>query len=153
MHGGDKSKQLGTTYKDPANDNKQSQLKQEGKLEPTDEDEDDDLDPEDRIKLMLEQFNYMRERPEYFRGVVVAKRYLRRYPHADLAAQLFGTVSEITEDQLKQPRYEGVEQGTRIGQSGLEEQYDKYLRGVDGSSSIFDRSRFTCTARVFVSPT
>ncbi len=36
------------------------QYKQEGKLEPTDEDEeDDDLDPEDRIKLMLEQFNYI----------------------------------------------------------------------------------------------
>ena len=68
--------------------------------------------------------------PEYFPGVVVTKRYLRQYPHGKLAAQLFGTVSEITDEQRKMDeRYDGIEQGTRIGQSGLEEQYDKYLRG------------------------
>ena len=78
----------------------------------------------------------MRERPEYFPGVVVTKRYLRRYPHGELAAQLFGTVSEITDEQLKSDDYEGIEQGTRIGQSGLEERYDKYLRGVDGYSRV-----------------
>ena len=60
---------------------------------------------------------------------MVTKRYLRRYPHGELAAQLFGTVSEITDEQLEMDEYKGIEQGTRIGQSGLEEQYDKYLRG------------------------
>jgi penicillin-binding protein 2 len=89
-----------------------------------------------RTDVPPEQFNYMRERPEYFPGVVVAKRYLRRYPYGELAAQLFGTVSEITNDQLKMEKYKGIEQGTRIGQSGLEERYDKYLRGIDGYSNV-----------------
>jgi penicillin-binding protein 2 len=89
-----------------------------------------------RTDVPLEQVNYMRERPEYFPGVVVAKRYLRRYPHGDLAAQLFGTVSEVTDAQLEMEKYKGIEQGTRIGQSGLEERYDKYLRGVDGYSNV-----------------
>ena len=82
------------------------------------------------------QFNYMRERPEYYPGVEVTKRFLRLYPHGELAAQLFGTVSEITDKQLDMDDYAGVEQGTRIGQSGLEQRYDKYLRGVDGSSRV-----------------
>ncbi|HEX6024201.1 MAG TPA: penicillin-binding transpeptidase domain-containing protein [Solirubrobacter sp.] len=89
-----------------------------------------------RTDVPLEQYNYMRERPEYFPGVVVAKRYLRRYPHGELAAQLFGTVSEITDEQLRMDEYKGIEQGTRIGQSGLEKRYDKYLRGVDGYSQV-----------------
>jgi penicillin-binding protein 2 len=82
------------------------------------------------------EFEYMRERPEYFPGVEVTKRYLRQYPHDKLAAQLFGTISEITEEQRKDPKYSGIEQGTRIGQSGLEAEYDKYLRGVDGYSRV-----------------
>ena len=78
----------------------------------------------------------MRERPEYFEGVVVTKRYLREYPEGKLAAQLFGTVSEISTKQMEQRKYKDVAQGTRIGQSGLEYQYDKYLRGTDGSTRL-----------------
>src|SRR3954469_15203760 len=84
------------------------------------------------------EFNYIRENPELFPGVVAEKRFLRLYPKKDEAAQLYGTVSEITEDQrnggLK--RYAGIAQGTRIGQSGLEERYDKYLRGRDGYTNV-----------------
>ncbi len=78
------------------------------------------------------QFNYMRENADQFRGVVVEERYLRRYPEKELAAQIFGRVFEIGPEQLKEDEYAGVAQGTRIGQSGLEKHYDKYLRGTDG---------------------
>jgi penicillin-binding protein 2 len=82
------------------------------------------------------QFNYMRERPEDFPGVEVTNRYIRQYPKGRTAAQIFGTVSEITDEQRDMDEYEGIEQGTRIGQSGLEAEYDKYLRGVDGYSRV-----------------
>ena len=42
------------------------------------------------------------------------------YPHADVGAHLFGTVGEVTEEQLKEPRYRGVEPGDRVGQAGIE---------------------------------
>ncbi|MDA0182210.1 penicillin-binding transpeptidase domain-containing protein [Solirubrobacter phytolaccae] len=87
-----------------------------------------------RTDVPLERFNFMRERPESFAGVVVTDRYVREYPRGTLAAQLFGTVSEITDTQLGTPKFKGVKQGTRIGQSGLEAQYDKFLRGVDGAT-------------------
>jgi len=84
------------------------------------------------------EFNYIRENPELFPGVVVEKRFLRLYPKENEAAQLFGTVSEISEDQRESglKRYAGIAQGTRIGQSGLEAKYDKYLRGRDGYTNV-----------------
>jgi penicillin-binding protein 2 len=81
-------------------------------------------------------FNYLLEHKDRFPGIVVEKRYLREYPFRTLAAQLFGTVSEITPDELKLQRYKGVAQGTRIGQSGLEQRYDRYLRGTDGYTKV-----------------
>jgi penicillin-binding protein 2 len=82
------------------------------------------------------QFNYLRENRERFPGVEVEKLFLRDYPHKDLAAQLFGTVNEVGPEQLKLKGYRGVEQGTRVGQSGLEQEYDRYLRGTDGFTRV-----------------
>jgi penicillin-binding protein 2 len=81
------------------------------------------------------QFNYMREYSDEFKGVVVEERYLRRYPEKQLAAQIFGRVFEIGPEQLKEDAYADVAQGTRIGQSGLEKHYDKYLRGSSTRSA------------------
>jgi penicillin-binding protein 2 len=81
-------------------------------------------------------FNYLFEHKDRFPGVVVEKRYLREYPYKTLAAQLFGTVNEISPAQLKLKRYKNVAQGTRIGQSGLEQRYDRYLRGRDGYTKV-----------------
>ena len=81
-------------------------------------------------------FNYIRERKEQFPGVAVEKQYLRDYPHKELAAQLFGTTREISPKELKEKRYRGVAPGTRIGADGLEESYDRYLRGKDGYTRV-----------------
>lgn len=76
--------------------------------------------------------NYLSERSGDYPGVEITQRYLRDYPYDELAAQLFGTVGEISPDQLEQRRYRDVQQGTIIGQEGLEKSYDRYLRGEDG---------------------
>ena len=81
-------------------------------------------------------FNYLRERKEQFPGIAVEKLYLRAYPHDKLAAQLFGTLREISPKELKEKRYRGVASGTRIGASGIEYSYDKYLRGTDGYTKV-----------------
>jgi penicillin-binding protein 2 len=80
--------------------------------------------------------SYIAERPEQFPGVKVEQTYLRDYPQGTLAAQLLGTVNEISPKQLKQSRFRGVKQGTIVGQSGLERAYDRYLRGVDGIQRV-----------------
>ena len=85
-------------------------------------------------------FNYLLEHREEFPGVVVEKKYLRYYPYKTLGAQLFGTLREISPRELREKRYRGVSQGTRIGKDGIEETYDKYLRGTDGFTRVIVNS-------------
>ncbi|MBA3327740.1 MAG: hypothetical protein H0T43_05515 [Solirubrobacterales bacterium] len=79
---------------------------------------------------------YLSERAELFEGVRVQQTYLRDYPRDKLAAQILGTVGEISPAQLKQEAFRGVPQGTIIGQEGLESSYDRYLRGEDGIERV-----------------
>jgi penicillin-binding protein 2 len=69
-------------------------------------------------------------------GADVTRVWLRSYPYGPIGAQLFGTVGEVTAEQLNKPRFDGIPQGTVIGQSGLEYEYDRYLRGRDGAERI-----------------
>jgi penicillin-binding protein 2 len=66
----------------------------------------------------------------------VERVFLRKYPHDEIGAHLFGTIGEVTKKQLDLPRYSDVALGDRVGQSGIELQYDRYLRGQNGASRI-----------------
>jgi penicillin-binding protein 2 len=79
---------------------------------------------------------YISERQESFKGVEVDPVFLRQYPHKELGAHLFGYVGEVTADDLKDPRYSGVESGDRVGQAGLEAEYDGFLRGTSGATRV-----------------
>ncbi len=79
---------------------------------------------------------YILERQEQFPGVTVERVFLRRYPRHTIGAHLFGTVGEVTKEQLKDERYRGVNLGDRVGQSGIEYEYDRFLRGRDGASKV-----------------
>jgi penicillin-binding protein 2 len=91
-----------------------------------------------RIKTDVDEsvLSYISERPERFPGVKVEKTYLRDYPQDTLAAQILGTVGQITPEELKSTRFRGVKPGTIIGTGGLERTYDRYLRGVDGIQRV-----------------
>jgi penicillin-binding protein 2 len=75
--------------------------------------------------------NYLDEHRADFPGVKVSQTQLRSYRYGSLAAQLVGYVGEITKEELVRsgPGYAG---GDRIGKTGLEAQYDTYLRGEPG---------------------
>src|SRR3954465_10715389 len=61
-----------------------------------------------------------------FPGVTAERVFLRQYPHHQIGAHLFGTVGEVTKEELKDARYHGVGLGDRVGQSGIESQYDRF---------------------------
>lgn len=67
----------------------------------------------------------------------------RRYPANGVLAHVLGYVGEISPDQLKQQSYKdkGYKPGDIIGQSGLEQTYDDYLRGKDGYRKVVVDSR------------
>lgn len=79
---------------------------------------------------------YLEENQARFPGVAVERVFVRRYPHGTLAAHLFGNVSEVDEEELKEARYRDLEPGDTIGKEGVEAQYDEVLRGRNGATRI-----------------
>src|SRR5689334_6721332 len=86
--------------------------------------------------LAVDKVYYLRENQSSFPGVSVERVFGRDYRDGTLAAHLFGNVGEVTAQQLKEPRYAGVQQGDQVGQSGAEYEYDRYLRGNPGTDRI-----------------
>jgi penicillin-binding protein 2 len=66
---------------------------------------------------------------------------LRAYPLGGGAAHVLGYVGEITDRQLKDPDFVGVEPGTVVGQAGLEIEYNRQIMGHDGLRKIIVNSR------------
>jgi penicillin-binding protein 2 len=79
---------------------------------------------------------YLQENQEHFPGVEVQRVFVRAYPHGTLAAHILGNVGEISEDELKERRYRGLQPGDEIGQDGVEDTYDRYLRGRPGLTKV-----------------
>jgi penicillin-binding protein 2 len=79
---------------------------------------------------------YLQENQDRFPGVTVQRVFVRRYPHGTLAAHILGNVGEISEEQLKEPSYKGLQPGDEIGQEGVEDTYDRFLRGKPGLTRI-----------------
>jgi len=79
---------------------------------------------------------YLQENQDRFPGVEVRRVFVRDYPRGTLGAHLFGNVGEISEEQLTEDRYRGLEPGDVVGQDGVEYQYDEVLRGRAGATRI-----------------
>jgi penicillin-binding protein 2 len=76
---------------------------------------------------------YLKERSREFPGLTIERTYVREYPRGGLAPQLIGHVGTVTPEQVKGGRYQ---HGDRVGQSGIEAAYDRYLRGRAGLASL-----------------
>jgi penicillin-binding protein 2 len=86
--------------------------------------------------LGVDKVYYLRENQPRFPGVTVERVFSREYRQGTIAAHLFGNVGEVTAEQLKEPRYAGLKPGDQVGQSGIEYEYDRYLRGKPGTDRI-----------------
>jgi penicillin-binding protein 2 len=86
--------------------------------------------------LGVDKVYFLRENQSSFPGVSVERVFTREYKQGTLAAHLFGNVGEVTAEQLKQPRYAGLDPGDQVGQSGIEYEYDRYLRGRPGTDRV-----------------
>ena len=79
---------------------------------------------------------YVLERQEDFPGVEPEREFLREYPHHQIGAHLFGQVGEVSPAQLKEEKFSGVAMGDRVGQAGIEAEYDRFLRGRNGAARV-----------------
>jgi penicillin-binding protein 2 len=78
------------------------------------------------------------ERQREYPGVQQEPVSIRDYPLGETAAQVFGYVRPLTEEQVKRSpaAFKGVKPGLAVGQSGLEYYYDSYLRGTPGERKV-----------------
>jgi penicillin-binding protein 2 len=83
-----------------------------------------------------EKVNYLLEHQASFPGVQISQTELRRYEHGSLAAQTLGYVAEISPEQLEARAGRNYAPGDRVGQTGIEAAYDRYLRGVPGEGQV-----------------
>lgn len=77
---------------------------------------------------------YIEEHHGQFPGVSVEKVFVRNYPDETEAAHVLGSTGEVSEKELEEAPYEGLEPGEIVGQGGVEYTYDKWLRGTPGIS-------------------
>ncbi len=83
-----------------------------------------------------DQVAYLYEHRAEFPGVSIVQTYLRSYEHQALAAQIVGYVGEISAEELDRLRGESYRGGDKIGKSGVESAFDKYLRGRPGVAQV-----------------
>jgi penicillin-binding protein 2 len=79
---------------------------------------------------------YLQENQDRFPGVETQRVFVRAYPDGTLAAHLLGNVGEISPEELKEPRFKGLQPGDEIGQDGVEDTYDRFLRGQPGLTRV-----------------
>ena len=84
---------------------------------------------------------YLDAHPEEFRGVSVQLISDRSYPQnqtsdADVASQVLGYVSPISAAELRAHPDDGYTEASQYGQSGLENEYESYLRGTPGKKVL-----------------
>src|SRR5215210_3547641 len=75
---------------------------------------------------------YVMERTEEFPGVVVNDDYVRNYPAGETASHILGYTGAITQEELKQDTFDGLENDSVVGKSGVELSYEEVLRGKAG---------------------
>ena len=79
---------------------------------------------------------YLAERQRQFPGVQVQRIYVTHYPDATLAAQVLGYVGPISPAEHATKTYSSLPSDSIIGQTGIEAQYDSFLRGTDGYQRV-----------------
>jgi penicillin-binding protein 2 len=89
-----------------------------------------------RRDVGFELIAYVEENQREFPGVSVQRVFVRNYPNGTLAAHVLGSVGEIDGNELKEARYKPLEPGDEIGKAGVEDAYDRYLRGDPGLTRI-----------------
>ncbi|WP_338061981.1 penicillin-binding protein 2 [Sporohalobacter salinus] len=69
-------------------------------------------------------------------GVIINKVPVRDYVYGRLGSHILGYVGEISANQLKRYKDLGYEVNDIIGKTGLELEYEQYLRGEDGKKQV-----------------
>jgi penicillin-binding protein 2 len=86
--------------------------------------------------LTATQMARLAESQDQLPGLDLEAQPVRDYPYRKLGSHFFGYVGQITEEEYASLRGKGYTQNDVIGKEGLEEAYDRSLRGTPGGEQI-----------------
>lgn len=89
-----------------------------------------------RRKLDQKIVSEFADRKGEFPGVVLMIDGSRQYPQGSLAGAILGYVGRIDEAELKSEQYKGYSGNELVGKDGLENSYEKELRGQEGKVAV-----------------
>jgi penicillin-binding protein 2 len=86
--------------------------------------------------LKPQQVLRFREQAANLRGAEVDVDYLRAYPYGSLGAHVLGYTSPITAEEFDRLEAKGYRMQDRIGRSGIENAFERHLRGEWGGQQL-----------------
>ena len=89
----------------------------------------------------IEDIGWVEAHSVEFPELQTEPRPQRNYPLGKTLSHVLGYVGEISPRQLENEAYKELKPGDIIGKGGLEQYYDKYLRGKDGYRKVIVDSR------------
>ncbi len=69
-------------------------------------------------------------------GIHIVSVPRRQYPYGATAAHAIGYLNEVSADELKTRKDDGYQAGDNIGRTGIERQFEPYLRGKKGFEKV-----------------
>jgi penicillin-binding protein 2 len=82
------------------------------------------------------QITALAEYSSQLQGVEVDVEAVRNYPNGELGAHILGYTGELNDQELERRKAEGYRMGDIVGQMGVEESFEKQLRGEWGGQQV-----------------
>lgn len=89
-----------------------------------------------RRNLSIQHVIYIESRPELLSCFQIEIEPARAYPYKASGSHILGFMGEISSRELQRLSKTDYSMGDVIGKSGLEKQYEKYLRGTKGKQTV-----------------
>jgi penicillin-binding protein 2 len=84
-------------------------------------------------------------------GISIASVSKRYYPYSTLLSHVLGYVSKVNSTEYSTLKDQGYSINSVVGKSGIEQSFEKYLKGVDGKKSIETDNKGNVTSESIVS--
>lgn len=86
--------------------------------------------------MSFEEVSLLKAKGAESKGVVLEVKPVRMYPFHETLCHVLGTLGETTADELAKLSGFGYRTGDLIGKSGIEKQYETYLKGEEGWEQV-----------------
>jgi len=93
-----------------------------------------------KSNLPLGTVIFIQSRQDEFPEFEIGQEPSRTCPQAELAAHVLGHISEVSEEELDAAPPGAYHLGDYVGRSGVEKQYESFLKGMKGAQTVIKNS-------------